>query len=146
VVRFAMHIHLAKVPTPSLLKVYAYVCYLRVEACCVRNSKCEFYCRASTCNASRARYCFTNSVRLSSCPSVQCQSVMDVRVAFAAVATATALHCERSCARENVGYRSRHASVRRDVIKPALGRPLSASKKQLKHSRQRGWWTLEHHD
>ena len=44
------------------------------------------------------------------------KSVSKVRVAFAAVATA--LHCERSCAGENVSVTQIHASVGKDVIKP----------------------------
>jgi len=57
-----------------------------------------------------------------------CPSVSQIHVAFTAVASA--LHYERSCARKNcIGQR--HASVRRDMIKPGGSRWLECLQEGL---------------
>ena len=74
------------------------------------------------------------------------------RWSISQICVATALHCKRSCARETASVRDMQVLEEMCLIQIVLGRPLvplqegSGDIHLRNHSRQRGYWMLEHHD
>ena len=90
--------------------------------------RCPFWCRSNTISLATLRCQLLLFIR--ACLSEHMnQSVIQVCVAF--VTIATALHCERSCARENVSVRDMPVSEEMWSSQVVLGRPLERLQQRL---------------